>query len=61
MELQVGWSRWVALHTAYEKNRLFVDEQIDGPFARWIHRHEFEAAEASAGAWLPGESAGASH
>ena len=34
---------WLALHTAYEKNRLFVDEQIKGPFARWVHRHEFEA------------------
>ena len=26
----------------YEKNRLFVDEQLQGPFASWIHRHEFE-------------------
>ena len=34
--------RWVALHTAYERDRLFVDEQIQGPFAKWIHRHEFE-------------------
>lgn len=42
VELRIGFVRWVALHTAYEKNRLFVDEQIEGPFAKWIHRHEFE-------------------
>lgn len=40
--LQVGPVRWVALHTAYEKNRLFVDTQVEGPFAHWEHRHEFE-------------------
>ena len=44
VELRVGFFRWVALHTAYEKDRLFVDEQIDGPFAKWVHRHEFEAS-----------------
>src|SRR3990170_4312852 len=33
---------WVAVHTAYEKDRLFVDEQLRGPFAIWVHRHEFE-------------------
>jgi ligand-binding SRPBCC domain-containing protein len=33
--------KWVALHTAYEKNRLFVDEQVEGPFRSWVHRHEF--------------------
>jgi ligand-binding SRPBCC domain-containing protein len=44
VELRVGVFRWVALHTAYEKDRLFVDEQIHGPFAKWVHRHEFEAA-----------------
>ena len=44
VELRVGVFRWVALHTAYERNRLFVDEQIHGPFAKWVHRHEFEAA-----------------
>lgn len=42
VELRVGGLLWVAVHTAYEKDRLFVDEQIQGPFARWIHRHEFE-------------------
>lgn len=43
VELRVGGFRWVALHTECEKNRLFVDEQSQGPFAKWIHRHEFEA------------------
>ena len=42
VELRVGPFRWVALHTAYERDRPFVDEQIAGPFAGWIHRHEFE-------------------
>ena len=35
--------RWVALHTEFEKNRLFVDRQESGPFASWIHRHQFSA------------------
>ena len=43
VELRAGVFRWVARHTAYEKDRLFVDQQIEGPFAKWIHRHEFEA------------------
>lgn len=42
VELRSVFFRWVALHIAYEKNRLFVDEQIEGPFAHWVHRHEFE-------------------
>ena len=46
VELRVGIFRWVALHTAYEKDRLFVDEQIHGPFSKWVHRHEFEAVGA---------------
>lgn len=45
VELRVGGMKWVALHTAYEKDRLFVDEQIEGPFAKWVHRHEFENVE----------------
>jgi len=31
VELRVGPFRWLALHTEYEKPRLFVDEQIEGP------------------------------
>ncbi|MEH2240744.1 SRPBCC family protein [Nostoc sp.] len=33
---------WLARHTGYEKYRLFIDEQISGPFESWVHRHEFE-------------------
>lgn len=32
---------WSAIHTEYERNRLFVDEQVRGPFAFWQHRHVF--------------------
>ncbi|MBC7927969.1 MAG: SRPBCC family protein [Bryobacteraceae bacterium] len=42
--LRVAVFDWVAVHTAYERNRLFVDQQIQGPFAKWVHRHEFEPA-----------------
>ena len=41
VELRIGPLLWIASHTAYEKNRLFEDRQISGPFALWIHRHEF--------------------
>ncbi len=43
VELRVGPLPWIALHTAYQRNELFVDEQIKGPFAKWVHRHEFES------------------
>lgn len=33
--------KWLAVHTACEKNRLFIDEQQEGPLASWTHRHEF--------------------
>lgn len=46
VELRIaGVIRWVAVHTAFERNRLFVDEQAEGPFAEWVHRHEFEAVD----------------
>ncbi len=34
--------RWVARHLAYEPGRQFADEQVRGPFARWVHWHRFE-------------------
>lgn len=34
---------WVAVHTEYEKYRLFTDEQHQGPLAYWVHRHQFSA------------------
>lgn len=35
-------SRWVAQHTAYEPGRMFRDEQVSGPFKKWVHTHRFE-------------------
>ena len=32
---------WHAEHTAYEGDYLFRDEQIKGPFSKWIHTHRF--------------------
>lgn len=35
--------QWIAVHTACEPNRYFVDEQKTGPMASWQHHHQFEA------------------
>ena len=43
VDLEIGPLTWQARHTAYERNRLFVDEQVRGPFRRWVHQHVFEA------------------
>jgi uncharacterized protein (TIGR01777 family) len=34
---------WHARHTVFEKNRMFRDIQVRGPFAKWEHTHEFES------------------
>lgn len=36
---------WVAEHVAYDPPRLFADQQRQGPFAYWLHRHRFEPTE----------------
>ena len=41
IQLRMGIFHWLAAHTAYERDRFFVDEKIEGPFATWVHRHEF--------------------
>jgi uncharacterized protein (TIGR01777 family) len=33
---------WVAVHGGYEEGRRFVDVQEEGPFAHWMHEHDFE-------------------
>ena len=45
LEVKIGpiWKRLVAEHFEYEKNKLFADRQIIGPFGFWEHFHEFIA------------------
>lgn len=44
LELPLGpfRQRWVARHLAGEPGKYFVDQQVQGPFARWMHTHRFE-------------------
>jgi uncharacterized protein len=37
--------KWEARHTAFEEGRLFQDEQVSGPFGKWIHTHRFLDAD----------------
>lgn len=43
LEVPVGPTRqrWSARHRDAEPGRQFVDEQIEGPFAAWVHTHLF--------------------
>jgi ligand-binding SRPBCC domain-containing protein len=37
--------RWVAVHSAVDPGRGFVDTQVRGPLKSWRHQHSFEAGE----------------
>ena len=39
------WVDWEAEHTRYEKDVLFQDRQIRGPFKAWLHTHRMTAVE----------------
>ena len=39
--------RWVAEHRAVDEPLTFQDEQLEGPFAHWLHTHRIEALGAS--------------
>lgn len=43
LRVRIGpfWRRIVAEHVAYEKNVTFTDVIVEGPFAKWRHRHLF--------------------
>ena len=38
-------TRWRSIITAYDQGRLFVDEQLNGPYSFWHHTHRFEVTE----------------
>lgn len=33
-------SKWTAVHRDYIEGKQFVDEQVSGPFAKWVHTHQ---------------------
>ncbi|MBS2022555.1 MAG: SRPBCC family protein [Deltaproteobacteria bacterium] len=43
MRTRIGplWVTWEAEHTRLEKDVLFQDRQVRGPFRAWLHTHRF--------------------
>jgi hypothetical protein len=49
LEVPIGpiRTRWVSRHLDAVPGRQFVDQQVEGPFVRWLHWHLFEPIGAS--------------
>jgi len=51
IEYQIRWLglpvSWRTRFTAYDPPLLFEDEQAEGPYALWRHRHSFEEVDGS--------------
>jgi ligand-binding SRPBCC domain-containing protein len=49
IEYRLRWQifpmRWNSRISEYEKNVMFADEMLRGPYRRWYHRHYFEEVE----------------
>jgi ligand-binding SRPBCC domain-containing protein len=37
--------RWKAIISKWDKNRQFIDEQLKGPYSKWVHTHIFYKKE----------------
>ena len=37
--------RWVAMHSNVDIKTGFTDEQLSGPFEKWVHQHTFHALD----------------
>ena len=33
--------RWKSLISNFEKNNTFIDQQLKGPYSKWVHQHDF--------------------
>lgn len=33
--------KWKTLITSYKKNQTFTDNQLKGPYSKWVHQHDF--------------------
>ena len=39
--------RWTTLITEYTPNKMFIDQQLSGPYSMWHHKHEFNIIDGS--------------
>jgi ligand-binding SRPBCC domain-containing protein len=55
LDFRAAWlpGRWRVIVREFDAPYRFVDAQVNGPFARWEHRHRFtDGAEGEGGTWV---------